>query len=274
MRHREFALCGVVASDGTVGVSFCYTRDGPIREIVGRLVAPHYVGSHEARPDELFDAAAWSNNAVLASGVGHRAISLVDVATWDLAAKLRRQPIEAFLGGEQRRQLGTAIVGYPPTMPLDELEQQVGSLLDEGWRRFKLPVAPTWDATLERLRTVRAMGDELWLGLDSNWIFKRVEDAVEHIRTLEPLGLGWVEDIMPPGHAALVAAVRQAVDVPIAMGDEQGGASSAVARTRRTCSRTCTRACSAGSVSTASRSSGASPATASTRSATPSRSRR
>jgi L-alanine-DL-glutamate epimerase-like enolase superfamily enzyme len=87
MRHREFAVCGVVADDGTVGVSFCYTRDGPIAGLVERLIAPHYVGADPGSPEILLDQAAWSNNAVLASGVGHRALSLVDVATWDLARR-------------------------------------------------------------------------------------------------------------------------------------------------------------------------------------------
>lgn len=224
MRHREFAICGVVAGDGSVGVSFCYTRDGPIQALVERLIAPHYVGGDPSDPAALFDGAAWSNNAVLASGIGHRAVSLVDVATWDLAAKLRGETIEAMFGGAPRAHPATAIVGYPPTMDLGELRAQVAGLLDEGWRRFKLPIAPTHEATLERLATVRGFGDELWLGLDANWIFKRTEDAIAYIRTLEPFGLGWVEDIMPPGHAQDIAAVRRAVGVPIGMGDEQGGA--------------------------------------------------
>lgn len=224
MRHREFAICGVVASDGTVGVSFCYTRDGPIRALVERLIAAHYVGGDPSDPAALFDRAAWSNNAVLASGIGHRAVSLVDVATWDLAAKLRGKPIEGLLGGAPRAHPATAIVGYPPTMDLGELREQVGGLIGEGWRRFKLPIAPTHEATLERLATVRAFGDELWMGLDANWIFKTTADAIDYIRTLEPFGLGWVEDIMPPGHAQAVAIVREAVNVPIGMGDEQGGA--------------------------------------------------
>jgi L-alanine-DL-glutamate epimerase-like enolase superfamily enzyme len=224
MRHREFAICGVVATDGTVGVSFCYTRDGPIAALVERLVAPHYAGRDASDPAALFDGAAWSNNAVLASGIGHRAVSLVDVATWDLRAKLQGKPIEQLLGGTPRAHPATAIVGYPPTMDLDELHAQVGGLIDEGWRRFKLPIAPTHAATLERLSVVRAFGDELWMGLDANWVFKRPADAIEYIDTLEPLGLGWVEDIMPPGHAQDIAAVRRAVRVPIGMGDEQGGA--------------------------------------------------
>jgi L-alanine-DL-glutamate epimerase-like enolase superfamily enzyme len=224
MRHREFAICGVVATDGSAGLSYCYTRDGPIQALVERLIAPHYVGKNPAEPENLFDAALWSNNAVLASGIGHRAVSLVDVATWDLAAKLRGQTIEEMLGGEPRSHPATAIVGYPPTMALDELKAQVSGLLDDGWRRFKLPIAPTHEATRERLAAVRAFGGELWLGLDTNWVFKTTTEAIEFIRSLEPFGLGWVEDLMPPGRAQDIAAVRRAVGVPIAMGDEQGGA--------------------------------------------------
>jgi L-alanine-DL-glutamate epimerase-like enolase superfamily enzyme len=224
MRHREFALCGVVASDGSVGVSFCYTRDGPIATLVDRLISPHYVGGQPDAPEQIFDCAAWSNNAVLASGVGHRALSLVDVATWDLAAKLRGVTIEALLGGQPRTQLATAIVGYPPTMTAGEVSAQVGGLIDDGWRRFKLPIAATPEATIERLSAVRSLGEELWLGLDANWVFKQTQDAIDYIRRLEPLGLGWVEDLMPPGNAANIAAVRRGVETPIAMGDEQGGA--------------------------------------------------
>jgi len=224
MRHREFALCGVTADDGTVGVSYCYTRDGPIATLVERLIAPHYIGGDPSNPEEIFDRAAWSNNAILASGVGHRALSIVDVATWDLAAKLAGATIESFLGGEPRTQLATAIVGYPPTMTASEVEAQVSGLIDDGWRRFKLPIAATADDTVARLSAVRGLGDELWLGLDANWVFKRTDDAVAYINRLEPLGLGWVEDLMPPGNALNIAEVRSRVEVPIAMGDEQGGA--------------------------------------------------
>jgi L-alanine-DL-glutamate epimerase-like enolase superfamily enzyme len=224
MRHREFALCGVVADDGSVGVSFCYTRDGPIAALADRLVAPHYLGGDPREPEGMFDRAAASNRAVLASGVGYRALSLVDVATWDLAAKLDGLTIEALLGGQPRDQLATAIVGYPPTMTADEVGTQVSDLIDQGWRRFKLPIAATAETTIDRLSAVRRLGEELWLGLDANWVFNQPQDAIAYIRALEPLQLGWVEDLMPPGNARNIATVRRAVEVPIAMGDEQGGA--------------------------------------------------
>jgi L-alanine-DL-glutamate epimerase-like enolase superfamily enzyme len=105
-----------------------------------------------------------------------------------------------------------------------EVEAQVNGLLDEGWRRFKLPIAATLEATIDRLSAVRQLGHELWLGMDANWVFKRSQDAIDYIRHVERLALGWVEDLMPPGNARQIAVVRANVEVPIAMGDEQGGA--------------------------------------------------
>ena len=37
------------------------------------------------------------------------------------------------------------------------------------------------------------------------------------------MSLGWIEDVVPPGNARLVASIRAEAGVPVAMGDEQGG---------------------------------------------------
>jgi len=37
------------------------------------------------------------------------------------------------------------------------------------------------------------------------------------------LKLGWIEDVVPPGNANMVAEVRKGSETPVAMGDEQGG---------------------------------------------------
>jgi L-alanine-DL-glutamate epimerase-like enolase superfamily enzyme len=223
MRHREFALCGIRAEDGVTGFGFCYTRDGPIAQIVRRLIAPHYVGQPLGDPESLFYGAAWSNNAVLAAGIGFRALSMVDIAAWDLAAKAQGKPIEELLGGRRERMPVTAIIGYPPTIGPDEVAQQVKDLYAAGWRRFKQPIAATPEFTLARLRAAREAADDIWLGMDLNWVFKSQDELVEFARSLEDLRLGWIEDIMPPGNARAIAEVRSRIDVPVAMGDEQGG---------------------------------------------------
>lgn len=224
MEHREFALCRLRTEAGLEGFAFVYTRDAPIAAVVRRNIAPLYVGQPYDDPAALHWQAAWSNNAILPSGIGLRALSLVDLAAWDLAAKAEGKSITAYLGGERRPMLVTAIIGYPPTLGPEQIAAQVEALLEAGWRRFKQPVAATPEETRARFRAARAvMGPDCWMGTDCNWVFKNADDAVEFARSVEDVGLAWMEDIVPPGNARLVAEIRSRSPVPVAMGDEQGG---------------------------------------------------
>jgi L-alanine-DL-glutamate epimerase-like enolase superfamily enzyme len=155
MRHREFCLVSVEAESGLRGFAYGLTRDGPVAAIVERTIAPQYVGEPVGDPERLFHKALWANNAVHAAGLGMRALSLVDLAAWDLAAKAAGQNIARYLGGELQRMPVTGIVGYPPSISPDETVDQISGLWEQGWRRFKLPIAPTPDESIARLRAAR-----------------------------------------------------------------------------------------------------------------------
>jgi L-alanine-DL-glutamate epimerase-like enolase superfamily enzyme len=223
IRYREFALVRIDAGSGLSGFAYCLTRDGPVAGIITRSIAPVYVGSPVSTPEEAFFRALWSNHAVHAAGIGMRALSVVDIAAWDLAAKAARQPIAAFLGGALKPLPATAIVGYPPTIGADEVARQVKSLWRDGWRRFKVPISPTLDQSIERLEAAREAAPEAWLGFDINMVLHSAEDVLNFERRVRHLHLGWIEDVVPPGDAAMVATVRRGSATPIAMGDEQGG---------------------------------------------------
>jgi L-alanine-DL-glutamate epimerase-like enolase superfamily enzyme len=224
MRHREFAVCVIRAESGVVGRAFSYTRDGPVAAIVERLVAPHYAGAAYDDPAALTFAAQFANNPNLSSSTGYRALGLVDLATWDLKARAAGVSITQLLDGQRRPLPVTAIVGYPPSTDAEEVRDQVRDLWAAGWRRFKQPVAATEEQTVARMRAACEAAPDGWHGLDANWIYRTAEDAIAFTRKLDGLPIGWFEDIVPPGDAALVAAIREGSDIPIAMGDEQGGA--------------------------------------------------
>lgn len=223
MRHREFALVRVDAESGASGFAYCLTRDGPLAALVERTIAPAYVGREVADPAGSFHAALWQNNAVHAAGLGMRALSVVDIAAWDLAAKVAGQDIVSYLGGTREPMLVTGIVGYPPSISPQATVDQIAGLWERGWRRFKLPIAPTPDESIARLRAAREAFPEAWLGIDNNFFSKTAEDAIAFGRRLDGLDVGWFEDIVPPGDAAMVAQIRAAIGTPVAMGDEQGG---------------------------------------------------
>ena len=221
MTYRDFALVRVSVEDGADGFAFTLTRNGPVTEAV-RLLRDAYVGRTVERPETAFIQALSTNPMSLSSGVGLRALSLVDLALWDAATRTGGVSVVEVLGGRSEPVPVTAIAGYPPTMEPEGVRRQVGALWEAGWRRFKMPVSATWQETYDRLAAARDAAPSGRLALDAAWTFRTVSEAVEFCEGL-PVDLEWFEDMFLPGDAAQLAALRRAVDIPIAVGDEQGG---------------------------------------------------
>ena len=223
MEYREFALVRVRTSDGLRGYAFTLSRDGPIAEMIGSYIGPRYLGGDPAAPKSIFTGVQRSNMSCLASGVGLRALSLVDLATWDIAAQLSGQPMADFLGGEPARMPVTAIVGYPPTLSPQEVFDQVSGLYEDGWRLFKLPMAAKLDVAKARLEAAASVSSDIEVSCDGAWMFDSADVAASFLESLD-CELGWFEDPFPPGNARIIAALRERSPFPIAFGDEQGGA--------------------------------------------------
>jgi len=224
MRHREFALVRVRSSAGLDGYAYTLTRDGAVAEQIRKMIGPIYVGTAVGAQERTFTIAWRRSLASHAAGIGLRALSIVDLACWDLAAKAADQSIAGLLGGSNKSMPATAIVGYPPgTMGPEETGAQTKDLYAKGWRRFKTPIAATPERTSGRLRAARQAAPDAWLGLDAAWVFDDVEPAADLVNALEDVKLGWYEDVFPPGNAGLLRELRKRTSTPIAMGDEQGG---------------------------------------------------
>lgn len=221
IKEREYALVRVEGESGRAGYAFAFTRDGPVAEIVRRLIAPRYVGRSVLDPEAAFEYAWRSNPPTLAAGVGLRALSIVDLAAWDLAGKTAGASVTRLLGGEPAVLPVTGVVGYPPTSGAKDMSAQVAELYQRGCRHFKLPIAPTPDLTRQRLRAVAAAAPEAQVSLDGAWTFTEAGPAVELVRSLGDMHLGWLEDPCPPGDISLLKQLRARVGIPIAFGDEQ-----------------------------------------------------
>jgi L-alanine-DL-glutamate epimerase-like enolase superfamily enzyme len=223
IEQREFAVVRMESESGVAGMAYGLTRDGPVTEIVMRSISPIYVGASANEPEATFYRALWANHGVHAAGIGMRALSIVDLAAWDLAARLAGEPICRYLGGQSAAMPVVGVVGYPPSVGPVDVATQVGRLWSRGWRRFKVPIAPTVDRSIERLIAAREAAPDGWFCLDANMAFRSVEEALDFERRIHHLRLGWLEDMIPPGDARSVAAIRRGSSTPIAMGDDQGG---------------------------------------------------
>jgi L-alanine-DL-glutamate epimerase-like enolase superfamily enzyme len=224
MHHREYAVVRVTTATGHQGWAFTLTRDGAVAEQIRKAITPVYVGQDPAERERLYRVASRRSLASHSAGIGLRALSIVDLAVWDVAAKIADTSIAGLLGGRNEPMPAAAIIGYPPgLMGPEETGKQTAELYEAGWRRFKAPVAATPQLSAERLRAARANAPDAWIGCDAAWIYDDVDAAAEFVGSIDDVGLGWFEDVFPPGDAALVRMLRDRVSVPIAMGDEQGG---------------------------------------------------
>lgn len=224
MKTREFVVVEVELSNGQYGHAFTLTRDGAVAEQIRKTLRQIYMGTDINDIESTYVTAKRRSLASHSAGIGLRALSMIDLACWDARARNEDKSISELLKGPRTPMPATAIIGYPPgKMGPPEIREQVKNLYEMGWRRFKCPVASTLELSRDRLLAAREVAPDSWIGCDAAWIYKDVETALEFLQAIEPVGLGWFEDIFAPGDAQLVRKLREKTKVPIAMGDEQGG---------------------------------------------------
>ena len=84
-------------SEGLVGKAYCLTRNAPVAACVERLVAPVVTG-RGGDPEASWEACSRATVAIGRTGLVVRAIGLVDVALWDIAAQAAGVPLWRHLG--------------------------------------------------------------------------------------------------------------------------------------------------------------------------------
>ncbi|MCH7670275.1 MAG: hypothetical protein IIC71_13905 [Acidobacteria bacterium] len=218
--HREYCVVRITSTDGDAGFGFGLTRDGSVDQIVETAIRPLCVGQNGSDPAVLIANCEARNRALLGSGIGLRALSLVEIALWDLRIRTTEETLEHHLGGEPIALPAVAIIGYPPTASADAVAREAANLYGRGWRHFKIPVAATTELTIERVQAVAASGGSL--ALDGAWSFRSVTEAADLLRRLE-CPLAWFEDPFQPGDVQSLTELKQETDVRIGVGDEQGG---------------------------------------------------
>ncbi|MBN9072955.1 MAG: hypothetical protein J0H34_15460 [Rhizobiales bacterium] len=224
MKMREFATVRIRTSSGHEGWAFTLTRDGAVAEQIRKSIAPVYVGTDIADRERTFRITKGRTYGSHSAGVGLRALSIVDLAAWDAAARIADKSIAEFLGGTAKPMPATCIIGYPPAlMPPQKVGEQVRDFYADGWRRFKAPMGVNLDESEARLRAARHNAPDAWLGTDLVWMFPDVDSAAAYANRIGDLDIGCIEDIFPPGNARKLAELRKRVPMPIWQGDEQGG---------------------------------------------------
>ncbi|MFP4599224.1 MAG: enolase C-terminal domain-like protein [Persicimonas sp.] len=126
-------------------------------------------------------------------GVAACAISAVDVALWDLKAKLVGLPLVTLLDA-CRREVPVYGSGGFTSYSQDELTEQLGAWVDEGISRVKMKVGRRPGVDPERVEVARqAIGDSAELFVDANGAYSR-KQALKMAHAFADLGVSWFEE--------------------------------------------------------------------------------
>ena len=162
-------------------------------------------------------------------GHGERsvAVGVLDMALWDLAAKLAQAPLWRLIAdrwndGEVAEQVFTYAAGgyYYPGKGLDALKAELRSYLERGYRVCKIKIGGVpLDQDLARIEAaLEVVGGGQNLAVDANGRFD-LETAIAYAQALEPYGLFWFEEPGDPLDYALQAELAQHYAGPMATGE-------------------------------------------------------
>jgi len=126
-------------------------------------------------------------------GIASMAISAVDIALWDLKAKILRVPLISLLG-KARDSVPAYGSGGFTSYSLEKIAEQLGGWAANGMRFAKMKVGRDPERDLERVKAARkAIGEKTDLFVDANGAYGR-KQALQFAQRFADLGVTWYEE--------------------------------------------------------------------------------
>jgi L-alanine-DL-glutamate epimerase-like enolase superfamily enzyme len=204
----------VVEIDGGGERGLGYTYAHPTAAaLIDAELAPLVRGADPMTPPRTWEAMRRAVRNIGRQGIASMAIAAVDIALWDLRAKILGLSLSDSLGAH-REEIAAYGSGGFTSLAGDDLAAQLSGWVEEGLDAVKMKVGRDPEADRERLATAReAIGPEVRLMVDANGAFDRREavrqaeiyagfgvDYLEEPVSSDDLeGLAWLRDRVPAG---------------------------------------------------------------------------
>jgi mannonate dehydratase len=248
---RNFVTLKIYTDEGVYGLGDCTLngRELSVASYLNDHVIPCLIGRDPFRTEDtwqyLYRGAYWRKGPVTMAAIGG-----VDVALWDIKAKVLNTPLYNLLGGKSR--VGVTVYGHANGRDVNETVDEVSKYLAMGYRAIRaqsgvpglgaiygvsqdklyyepakkgLPPEETW-STEKYLRVVPVLfetlrakfGDDINLLHDAHHRLTPIQ-AARLGKELEPYHLFWLEDAVPAELQDGFRIIRQHTTTPLAVGE-------------------------------------------------------
>lgn len=206
--------------------NFGMIEGGPrvVQTILEYEIKPVLIGQDPAFPKriraDLWRALEYQG----VQGVTQFAMSLVDIAVWDILGKAAGLPVYKMLGAVRDRMPAYAMCGWYRENDSDhsQYKRTIDETLEIGYRAFKVKVGRySLDDDVERIEFGRKVaGKDIRILVDANQAFNRTE-ALRRGRVYQELGCFWYEEPLPPWDHEGYAELASELDMRIATGENE-----------------------------------------------------
>jgi L-alanine-DL-glutamate epimerase-like enolase superfamily enzyme len=181
-----------LSAGGETGLGYTYA-DLATARLARDLLADAVRGKDPLDTPAVHDAMVHAVRNHGRSGVSGMGISALDVACWDLKAKLLRLPLAKLLG-----MVRPAIPAYGSggftSLSDAELQRQLGGWAEQGFSMVKMKVGRNAERDLDRVRSARkAIGRGAELFVDANGAYDR-KQALAFADRFAEMGVTWFEE--------------------------------------------------------------------------------
>lgn len=222
---RDYVFVRVKSTSGHTGVSCGFARGGDLVGPIRNVFGPMSVGRGVHEP-QLVTAEMWRRARPFLGSNGQvaRAISLIDMALWDLHATVVGLPLADLLGAGGVDSVPVmAASGYyrssDPAVEVDEVRREYAALADVGYTRVKIMVGGA-EPGLDALRVAAAAeAAGMPVGIDVNGAWASTADAERLLRELPEAMVEFVEEPFPAGQVDVLRRFRASRRIPVAVGE-------------------------------------------------------
>ncbi len=223
MRHFAIVTVQIKTDSGAEGLGYTYTvgktGGSAVLAMLRDDLVPMLPGTDPCCIERLWAQMWWKLHYVGRGGVASFAMSAVDVALWDLKAKLADKPLWRLLGG-QRNRVKVYAGGIDLELPMDQLARQTGENLDRGYRAIKMKVGrDRLEEDVERVAKMRKLlGPDIPLMVDANMKWS-VEQAILASRAFAEYDVYWLEEPTIPDDVDGHRRIQAEGPLPVATGE-------------------------------------------------------
>ena len=227
---RELTFIELVTDDGLRGVAEArmLNKTDTLIACLGELGDRYVLGMDPFDVERLAWRVQWEEYGRVGE-VTATALSMFDIACFDLMGQVLDQPVWRLLGGKMREQVPAYANGwYQGARDPNAIAQAAKRVVERGYRGMKIDPfgaaaleldAAQLRAATDILESVRAeVGPDVELMVEMHGRFSPAA-AIKVAGAVEPYKPEWIEEPVPPYNVASLRRVRRKTNLPLAAGE-------------------------------------------------------